>query len=76
MDLAGQPAEPYGAFAETDGGGRIVVLAEAMAAILMGTAEGFRLSGINNDPAMTTCWGGDSVVFMSEILAWLLLRAE
>jgi hypothetical protein len=76
LDLAGRPAEPYGAFTEVTGGGRIVVLAEAMAALLMGTREGTRLSGINNDPAMTTYWGKDSATFMGEIMAWLLRREE
>lgn len=75
LDLAGRMAEPYAAYTETRRGGRIVVLAEAMAALLMGAPEGERLSGITRDPSRTIYWGRDSSAFMTDILAWLLRRS-
>lgn len=77
LDAAGERAEVYAAYVEVAGGGRIVVLAEAMAAMLwgIGTPHGERLSGVPRDPKRTTYWGKDSAVFMREVLAWLLRRA-
>jgi len=71
LDAAGNPAGPMAAYAETDGGGKIVALSEAMAYIGMGTAEGARLSGVPRDVSRTTYWGKDSALFMKEIRDWL-----
>ncbi len=71
LDKDGKPAEPFAAYAQI-GRARIVVLAEGMAALHLGTKEGERLSGVPNDPAHTTYWGKDSAQFMSEVLGWLV----
>jgi len=71
LDKDGKPAEPFAAYAQI-GRARIVVLAEGMAALHLGTKEGARLSGVPNDPAHTIYWGKDSAVFMAEVLAWLI----
>ncbi|QDU09705.1 hypothetical protein [Gimesia aquarii] len=72
LDKAGKPAQPFAAFQQVDGGGKIIVLAEGMSSMLMGTKEGVRLSGIPRNPAKTTYWGKDSQIFMTEVLAWLM----
>ena len=74
LDAAGKPAQPFATWKKVDGGGRIVVMGEGMASLLLGTAEGQRLSGKPRDAAGTTYWGKDSRVFMDEVLAWLLAR--
>ena len=71
LDKDGNPAEPFAAYTQV-GRARIVVLAEGMATLHMGTKEGERLSGVPNDPAHTTYWGKDSAVFMTEVLSWLI----
>jgi hypothetical protein len=71
LDKDGKPAEPFAAYAQV-GRARIVVLAEGMATLHMGTKEGVRLSGVPNDPAHTTYWGKDSAAFMTEVLGWLI----
>jgi hypothetical protein len=71
LDAAGTPAGPMAAYAETDGGGKIVALSEAMAYIGMGVKEGVRLSGVPHDAARTTYWGKDSAIFMQEVRTWL-----
>ena len=71
LDKHGKPAEPFAAYAQV-GRARIIVLAEGMATLHMGTKEGERLSGVPNDPAHTTYWGKDSAVFMTEVLGWLV----
>jgi hypothetical protein len=74
LDAHGRPAEPFAAHTEVAGGGRVVVLAEAMASLFMGTPEGVRLAGVPRDPSRTTYWGKNSAAFMAEIYAWLLRR--
>jgi hypothetical protein len=69
LDKQGRPAQPFGAFQQVDGGGRIVVLAEGMASLFLGDSRGVRLSGGRNMP--TTYWGKDSAIFMAEVLEWL-----
>jgi len=71
LDKDGKPAEPFAAYAQV-GRARIVVLAEGMATLHLGTKEGERLSGVLNDPAHTTYWGKDSATFMAEVLGWLV----
>lgn len=66
----GQPAKPFAAHHQLENGGRIIVLAEGMAANFYGSQNGTRLTGTN--PQDTTYWGKDSVVFMEEVLAWLV----
>jgi len=74
LDRNGKPAQPFAAWKKLEGGGRIVVMAEGMASLFLGTQEGQRLTGIPRDPAGTTYWGKDSAVFMEEVLAWLVKR--
>ncbi|MEO1053480.1 MAG: DUF4350 domain-containing protein [Bacteroidota bacterium] len=64
--------DPYvhSAYVETKAGGKIIVLADGMAALLMGSDKGERLTG--TVPADTKYWGRDSKVFIKEILAFLL----
>ncbi len=71
LDKAGEPSHPFGAYKRLDNGGRIVVLGEGMASLFLGDPRGVRLSGVPNDPTMTTYWGKDSAIFMEEVLAWL-----
>lgn len=71
LDQEGNCAEPFAAYAQV-GRARVVVLAEGMATLHLGTKEGERLSGVPNDPARTTYWGKDSEVFMHEVLRWLI----
>jgi hypothetical protein len=68
LDRNGKPSYPYGAYTRLDNGGRIVVLAEGMASLVLGDPKGVRLTG---DPNNTTYWGKDSGIFMEELLRWL-----
>jgi hypothetical protein len=68
LDKDGKPAQPYGAYARVNGGGRIVVLAEGMASLFLGDPKGVRLTDDRNNPIY---WGKDSAIFMEEVLAWL-----
>lgn len=72
LDQKGDAAEVFAASVEIPGGGRIVAMAEGMAYLGMGTADGVRLSGVNNDPAHTTYWGKDSQAFLKDVRCWLL----
>jgi hypothetical protein len=74
LDAAGKPAQPFACWTKVDGGGRLVVMGEGMASLLLGTVEGQRLTGKPRDPAGTVYWGKDSRVFMEEVLRWLLAR--
>jgi hypothetical protein len=71
LDKDGKPAQPFGAYKRFDNGARIVVLGEGMASLFLGDPNGVRLSGVPNDPTMTTYWGKDSADFMEELLMWL-----
>ncbi len=70
LDRKGQPAQPYAAWHRLDNGGRVIVIAEAMAPLFYGSQNGTRLTGTT--PADTQYWGKDSVVFMEEVIAWLM----
>lgn len=71
LDREGKPKEPFAAYKQLEKGARIIVMSEAMASIFMGASEGVRLSGVPHDPAKTTYWGKDSIIFMEEVLVWL-----
>lgn len=73
LDREGKPAQPFAASAKV-GTARIVVMSDAMASAFMGTVDGVRLTGVPRDPANTVYWGKDSMVFMEEVLAWLVAR--
>jgi len=70
LDRDGKPAQPYAAWKKVEGGGRIVVLAEGMASLFLGSAQGRRLTAVN-DNGMDLYWGKDSTIFMEEVLSWL-----
>jgi hypothetical protein len=72
LDQDGTPAQPFAAVAEAGAGGKVVVMAEGMASLFLGQPEGVRLTGVPNDPMQTTYWGKDSVIFMEELLTWLI----
>jgi hypothetical protein len=71
LDKEGKPSHPFGAYHRVDNGGRIVVLGEGMASLFLGDPKAVRLTGVPNDPTMTTYWGKDSAIFMEELLMWL-----
>ena len=72
LDKDGKPGQPFAAFKTLESGARIIVMAEAMPTLFLGTPEGVRLTGVPNDPSRTTYWGKDSAIFMQEALAWLI----
>jgi hypothetical protein len=75
LDKEGKRAQAFAASTTLDGGGKVVVMGEAMASVLnLGKPEGVRLSGVPRDPRGTTYWGKDSVIFMEEVIAWLVRR--
>jgi hypothetical protein len=74
LDAAGNPAEAFATYKKLPKGGRIVVMGEAMASILLGPLTGERLSGAPRDAQNTVYWGKDSGIFMDEVTAWLLAR--
>jgi hypothetical protein len=69
LDKEGKPSQPFGAYKRLDTGGRIVVLGEAMATLLLGDPNGVSLSGSLNN--LTPYWGKDSAIFIEEVLTWL-----
>ncbi len=71
LDKDGRPAQPFGAYKRLNNGARIVVLAEGMASLFLGVADGVRLTGVPRDATQTTYWGKDSSIFMEELLMWL-----
>jgi len=72
LDRAGKPTQPFAAYRKLDTGARIIVMAEGMASLFIGTKDGVRLAGVPNDPSRTTYWGKDSAIFMEEVLTWLM----
>jgi hypothetical protein len=74
LDAEGKPAQPFAAYRELENGGRVIVLAEGMAAAFLGRPEGVRLSGVPRDATRTVYWGKDSAIFMEEVLGWLLAK--
>jgi hypothetical protein len=71
LDRQGNPAQPYAAYSKLDNGARIVVMGEGMASLFLGVPEGIRLTVQPADPKW---WGKDSMIFMEEVLSWLLAR--
>jgi hypothetical protein len=71
LDKGGKPAQPYAAWKKLEGGGRIVVLAEGMASLFLGSPKGRRLAAVADDNSMDLYWGKDSAIFMEEVLSWL-----
>lgn len=72
LDQDGQPAQPFAATATVGSRGRVVVMGEGMASLMMGEPQGVRLTGNPSDGSQTTYWGKDSLVFMEELLTWLI----
>ena len=60
----------HSAYTELPKGGKIIVMSDGMAGLLMGGPDGERFSGTG--PADSKYWGKDSKVFMEEIFAFLL----
>ena len=71
LDKDGNPAQPYGAWKKVDCGGRIVVLAEGMASLFLGSPNGRRLVRVDDNAGPDLYWGKDSAIFMEEVLSWL-----
>jgi hypothetical protein len=71
LDQQGNPAQPYASYSKLDNGARIVVMGEGMASLFLGVPEGVRLTVQPADPKW---WGKDSLIFMEEVLSWLLAR--
>ena len=71
LDREGNPAQPSAAYVKLDTGARIVVMGEGMASLFLGVPEGVRLT---IQPANPKWWGKDSLIFMEEVLIWLLAR--
>jgi uncharacterized damage-inducible protein DinB len=71
LDAEGHPAQPYASWRKVDGGGKIVVMAEGMASLFLGSPNGRRLAPVN-DNSMDGYFGKDSAVFMEEVLSWLI----
>ena len=71
LDRKGNPAQPYATYTKLDSGARIVVMGEGMASLFLGVPEGVRLT---IQPANPKWWGKDSLIFMEEVLSWLLAR--
>jgi hypothetical protein len=70
LDETGQPTNMvHTAFVTTPAGGKIVVMAEAMASLFLGGNDGQRL-------VKNKWWGKDSAVFMEEILTWMLKKPD
>jgi hypothetical protein len=71
LDREGKPAQPSAAYAKLANGARIVVMGEGMASLFLGVPEGVRLTV---EPGNPKWWGKDSLIFMEEVLSWLLAR--
>ena len=70
LDKDGKPAQPYGAWSNVQAGGRVVVLSEGMASLVLGSVAGQRLSPVTGSDSVY--YGKDSAIFMEEVLAWLI----
>lgn len=69
LDAQGQPGQPYAAWRKIEGGGKIVVMAEGMASLFMGSASGRRLVPVKANDGY---FGKDSAIFMEEVFSWLI----
>jgi hypothetical protein len=71
MDDKGLTELVQGAYKEVEGGGRIIVLGEEMATLLvLGQGTGIRLQGDYGVPV--AWWGKDSHIFVLECFQWLV----
>ena len=71
LNKEGEPSQPFAAYVEVSGGGRVIAMGEAMAAIFLGTPDGERLTGTPRNYLETQYWGKDSERFNADIFAWL-----
>jgi hypothetical protein len=71
LDREGNPAQPSAASVKLANGARIVVMGEGMASLFLGVPGAVRLTV---DDANPKWWGKDSLIFMEEVLQWLLAR--
>jgi hypothetical protein len=71
LDREGNSAQPSAAYAKLANGARIVVMGEGMASLFLGVPEGVRLTV---EPTNPKWWGKDSLIFMEEVLSWVLAR--
>jgi hypothetical protein len=55
---------------KTTGNGKIILMSDGMAGLLLGKKDGVRFSG--STPSDSRYWGADSEIFMKEILAFLV----
>jgi hypothetical protein len=60
----------HSAYANLPANGKLIVMSDGMAGLLMGGPDGVRFSGTG--PSDSKYWGKDSKVFMEEIFAFLL----
>jgi hypothetical protein len=60
----------HSAYTNLPGNGKLVVMSDGMAGLLMGRPDGVRFSGTG--PSDSKYWGKDSKVFMEEIFAFML----
>ena len=72
LDRDGNRTRPFASYATTAGGGKVVVMGEAMASLFLGTPDGERLSGTPRNYHQTRYWGKDSRAFNADLLSWML----
>ncbi len=72
LDEQGKPGLPYGAWAISKTGVRVVVLSEGMASLFLGSPTGKRLTKWDGDDSVY--FGKDASIFMEEVIAWLIGR--
>jgi hypothetical protein len=60
----------HSAYTRLRQGGKLIVMSDGMAGLLMGGANGERFSGTG--PSDSKYWGKDSKIFMQEILSFLV----
>lgn len=60
----------HSAYTVLPGNGKLIVMSDGMAGLLMGGSDGVRFSGTG--PSDSKYWGKDSRVFMEEVFAFLL----
>ncbi len=60
------------AYLKTPAGGKIIVMSDGMAGLLLGRPDGERFSGTG--PSDSKFWGKDSKVFMQEILQFMISK--
>jgi hypothetical protein len=75
MDEKGLTKLAHGAYKEVEGGGRIIVLGDVMASLLvLGSSAGIRLQGGYGVP--NPWWGKDSQIFIVECFQWLVANKK